>query len=144
MKDPTQTKTLELTDEQYRRLLLLIELGQCTLVRNHEAVEIGLADIEQYIMSFSMAFNAEDLVTYSKDMNAYFSSETLDKEVDNIIDYYDNHIFVFQLSRRLTKRDIELKKAYEEADVEEIEEREVRYWEEFDNNGVKNLYLKEN
>jgi len=142
VKTTGEPKNLSLTDEQYRRLLLLMSLGQRTLVRSDEETEIGLADIEQHVQSFSEKFNSTDLVSYGIETDMYFDSESLYDKTSEIIDYYRDLVFIGELANRLAARDIKVQgKTKKEIDIEELGRIQEYYFEEFDNNDVKNLRL---
>ena len=132
-----------MTDEQYRRLLHIISLGHRTLVEEEEkTVGVGLVDIEQYVQSFSGEFNSTDLVNYDIETGMYSHSIFLNGKTDKIIDYYKDHVFLNELTDRLTARHIKLQgKNPSEMDVEEIEKIQMSYLDEFLTNDIKNLQL---
>ena len=88
-------KSLELTDEQFRRLLQVVTLGVKTIVRDDEKVEIGLLDIDQYIMSFANKFNCGDLVDYNAQFDYYDWNATLRNSTCSIINKYQDHINIY-------------------------------------------------
>lgn len=135
-------KTLELTDEQYRRLLLLIHLGMSTIDSDGEELDIAMTDIEQYVQSFSNTFKANDLVTYDETNDFYFPSDELSANTNKIIEKYELDSFRFELVQRMSKRDIKILERTEgKKNANEIEEIELKYLDEFLKNDVENLHL---
>ncbi|HXD92640.1 MAG TPA: hypothetical protein VNX01_05465 [Bacteroidia bacterium] len=142
VKTTGKSKNLSLTDEQYRRLLLLMSLGQQTLLRDDEETEIGLIDIEQHVQSFAGEFNSTDLVSYGIETDMFFGSHSLHNKTGEIIDYYKELVFMSELADRFTARDVKLKReTKEKMDIEELGKIEDQYFSEFENNGIKNLQL---
>ena len=139
-KTTGKLKSLDLTDEQYRRLLHIISLGHRTVVQ--ECSEVGLVDIEQYVQSFAGQFNSADLVEYFPEADIYLNSDSLNDKTDKIMDYYIEHIFTYELGTRLAARDFKkLGKAEDELDPNVVEKVQFDYFAEFDENDVENLQL---
>lgn len=137
-------KSLELTDEQYSRLVELVILGVRTLVRDDQKTEIGLQDIEQYILSFAKQFNATDLVKhelYDNNVSYYDWTDKLRISSNEILDYYKDHVFLGELSRRMALNDLRLRAAGSVMNSIEIEDLEMKYFDEFEKNDVANLKL---
>jgi HJR/Mrr/RecB family endonuclease len=142
VKKTGKRKNLSLTDEQYRRLLLLVSLGCYTILEEHEEPGAGLIDVEQHILSFSEVFNSTDLVSHHTDANIYLQSDSLMAKANEIIDYYRGLVLLSELSERMAVRDIKLKgKTKEKMDGEEFEKIQFEYFNEFEINDVKNLQL---
>ncbi len=142
VKTTGELKTLELTEEQYRRLLLAINLGLRTIVKDDDGIEIALVDIEQYILSFSKEFNSSNLSVYDPESGFYLNTKELKSKTEELINYYNDHIFRYELTKRLARRDIKLSgKTEEELTASEIEQIELKYLDEFIENDVNNLQL---
>lgn len=142
VKTTGELKTLELTEEQYRRLLLGLNLGLRTIVKDDDGIEIALVDIEQYILSFSKEFNSSNLSVYDPESGFYLNTKELKSKTEEIINYYNDHIFRYELTKRLARRDIKLSgKTEEELTADEIEQIELKYLNEFIENDVNNLQL---
>lgn len=133
-------KTLELTDEQYKRLLLLINLGKGFIIEEFGETEKGLENIHQHILSFSKHFNATEEVTFDEKIAYFMTEKNLDEKTHVFINEYKENNFLFELSDRFAARDIEeLEKSQPKRTIDEIEDLELEYLDEFDKNGIKNL-----
>lgn len=137
-------KTLDLTDEQYRRLVLAVTLALRIVVRDDEKTEIGLQDIHQYILSYAKQFNSTDLITAEtyEDYGDYYTwTDKLRISANDVLDYYKDHVFLSELSDRLALRDFSQIDPNCEKTKTEFEQIRSDYFNEFDENDVMNLQL---
>jgi hypothetical protein len=135
-----ELKKLELTDEQYKRLVYLMQLGIHTISEFNDEKGKGIQDIEQYIWSFSRQFNATELVDYEPVIDMYVPSETLKNENKELLAEHDQNIFLFKLVRKLADRDRNLSGYSPESEINS--DLEIQYITEYEKHGVKNLFLK--
>ena len=103
------------------------------------------ADLEKYIFSRAQDFGLEDYVDIESG-DIFPSREIEEGEPRDLIDYYDEEVLWEELAHRLASRDF-----YNDYGRETIENMGVKerikknhpylekYWEEFDNYGLKRL-----
>ena len=139
-------KNIELTDEQYRRLLTLINLAAPIASQDNEKINLDLRDIEQYISSHSSYFNSRDLVAYNEDTKFYHPSEILDEKVKSFLEHYNTTTLWFELADKLAVRDFEFFNKSEDIEKlslqefeEKLDELKLKYWKEFHANDIKNI-----
>lgn len=144
LKTTGEFKTIDLTTEQYRRLLLAVSLGLRTIVKDDNDHEANIIDIHQYLMSYAPAFDSKDSVEYDVENDWYFETPKHKETVKDIIDYYEEHVLFCELARRMASKTVDnLEKKGIVLSIEEIEEIELGYFEEFISNGFKKLALSE-
>ena len=145
VKTTGKPMTLDLTEEQYRRLLTLLALGNSCFAKDTDKMGIGNIDIQQHIMSFYKKFNAADLVLYYDDIGMFSNSKTLRNKVHKLVDKYDEQTVLFGIIDKLADKDFEelLKQTSipENDHAEELERIQLEYLDEFEKNGFKNLIL---
>lgn len=140
---------IELTKEQYLKLLELVYLGEwmANSYRRKEDFNEAYDEIMQYILSFAKDLDL-DLVDYDEEGNYYFTTRKFEESLSQTIDEYDNNTFWLELANRLAERDL----LREIGPVNELSDQhygrklelEEKYLQEFERNGLKNLQLKTN
>lgn len=139
---------IELTKEQYRELLKVVYLGSWMInsFRNAEERVDATEAIEQYINSYAKQFESEDMITYNTKYNVYDVTKTIEAELHQFIDAYDEDTFWAELAERLALRDIARKSGptlqLNEHQIEEQYEIEEQYFNEFEKNGLKNVFIR--
>jgi hypothetical protein len=139
---------IELTKEQYRKLIELLFLGNWianatrTGVKGDE-MRTDYQDIEKYILSFAGDFRAGDAVL--KEEGEYFTTMQFEESLIPLIEGYDEYTFWEELADRLANRDL-LKeigpvRILKDEHMERKDTIEERYQEEFEKNGLRNLIL---
>lgn len=147
---------IEFDEKQYNALIRLVFLGrQMMEYVNEEESDEALIDneyeaLEQYILSFFKNFGADDCVEFSAKHKAFFTTRAFEDAMQPVIDSYDDWRFWEELEDRLSARDLVEKVGPETAEKLEFEERykmmesiSQRYEEEFVENGIQNLILKD-
>jgi hypothetical protein len=139
---------IELTEEQYRRLVELVFLGSwfANSIETGEGINEDFEEMEQVILSYSKQLNMEDLITYDEEFEEYFPTTEFEDIVDPYIKKYDNEVFWEGLLNRLAKRDLlrEIGPVNRMSDdhLKRLFEIEEKYDIEFEKNGLKNLEVK--
>ncbi len=144
---------IEFSKEQYLDLMKLVYLGNYvvnTAMGNEEDIE-NFNKIEDFIFSKAKDAGLERFVEDIEEDNekTIYASEELEGEVEEIIEAFEENIFWQDLVDLLTKRDVESKYSEDELaamDMEKIMDIESeifeKYADEFDKNGINNLFLK--
>ncbi|MCC6275300.1 MAG: hypothetical protein IT569_05555 [Leptospiraceae bacterium] len=148
---------IELSDEQYRKLIEIVYLGRflCDMVKiDEEEGEnefLDYEELEQYLLSFSEDANlGEDYVQFDEVSGEYIPTGLFEEEsgLTQIIEDYDDAIFWEELTYKLSRRDFTIQygeKNVQEMSLEEKIEKEQpffeRYSEEFFKHGIRNLQI---
>ena len=139
-------KNIELTDEQYRRLLTLMHIALPIATQDNELENLELRDIEQYVSSYSSYFNSKDLVFYDEETKFYHASEILDEKVKSFSEPYNTNTLWFELAGKLSIRDFKIFNKAEDIEKlslqefeEKLDELKLKYWNEFHANDIKNI-----
>ena len=144
-------KSIELTRQQYRNLLLSVIIG--TYIREAVAELEGgnlseVTDFEAYLLSFAKNFDCEDMV---EDLEGYLvPSDKICREYhDKIIEKYNDDEFWNRLIIDLGQRDFYRTMTLEEKKIIEKENRlpkrvhEIYKWyeKELEDNGLENVKI---
>jgi hypothetical protein len=137
---------IELTEEQYKKLLDLVFLGRWMSTSMKEDNTNEYEDIEQHILKYAEAFNAADYVEYDEKYGTFFTTGMLEEELDSIIEEYDEFTLWEQLAARFAERDL----AREIGPVSKLTEKhyarkfdlEDEYTHEFMTNGIRNVVFQ--
>ena len=139
---------INISNEQYARLVKLLYLGDWMVNSfRFERVE-DFDEISQYIFSLAEKFGLASY--FEKDENQlYFPTGEFDEEMSHFIyDYNDFNLFN-DLMHALAHRDVIAEhgeKKTEAMSHHEFQEKEApyleKYAEEFEKNGIDNLYIK--
>lgn len=80
---------LKLNNEQYRKLIQLIYIGEWVVNSYKENQdEYEFTDIEQYVYSFFKQYQCEDLIEFDEESQMYFPTSEMDETMMNYIDDY--------------------------------------------------------
>ena len=145
-----EVMNIELTPEQYRRLVTLVHLGlhvSDTFDDESDAEREELEKTASLIYSKAPEFEAGDLVHPEPEDGIYYTNEKLEDMVEPYLDRNEGGVFWFELTHQLAARDPG--RAMEEgSDLpegitrEELFESLVSFYsEEFEAGGLENLYL---
>lgn len=125
-------KAIELTNDEYKNLLVLMSVGMWVTTANgfdseNKAAEPNTVQeaLNQKILAKAADFGAENLVEHDKEEAMYFTSEEIDEEVIETMLDYDESSFWQELIGRLSFRD-----AAAELGVEEVFDFEAELSEE--------------
>lgn len=139
---------INFTKKQFTQLLDLLYLGEWTAnsSRSYTERHTGYDELVQYVYAFAKEMGQEEKIIFDKQSNEYFPTQEYEKQLQPIIDENDNDVFWQELSMRLSQRDL----AKGEKVLKDQEERTKRlfeldeyYEEEFVNNGLARLVVKE-
>ncbi|AXH99121.1 hypothetical protein DV702_04845 [Sporosarcina sp. PTS2304] len=139
---------INFTKKQFKHLLDLVHLGEWTAnsSRNPEQLIKEYEELYQYINSFAKDFGYDDIITFERDHNEYYPTQAYENQLQPIIDVNDNDVFWNELSSRLAERDL-ANEAVVPRDKDErfkrLLEIEERYEEEFEENGLARLVVRE-
>ncbi len=144
---------INITKKQYKILLELLYLGDWVInarfTENDDEFKKDVSDLSNYFRSFAKDFGTkENELTYSKELNQYFFAKEKELEVHNYIEEYNEDVFWEELQERLVMmefdkiyhEDIQKKMSIEER-FQKIREIENKYDQEFETNGIENLYV---
>jgi hypothetical protein len=143
------TRTIELTQEQYKNLIKLVYLGHWMSNSHRDDPISELDNVENFIYSFAKDFNCAEMVDNDSKNTRFYPSFQMEQEMDAYIQEYDDYTFWDELAWHLADRDFEEK--YDPAQTlvmtteEILREKDAlveKYFGEFDTSGVDNLYLK--
>lgn len=143
------TKKIELTSEEYKNLLRLVYLGHWMANSHRDNPVVELDNVENLIYSYAKDFGCEDMVDVDSKLKRYYPSFELENEMDIYIQEYDDYSFWDELAWHLADRDFE--KKFDPAHTlvmttdEILREKDIiveKYFNEFDKNGVENLFIK--
>ena len=125
-------------------------LGDCDNEKSYKKKSDDLEEFEKYLLSFAKDFSSEDLVE-KWEGEIIISDETSEK-FQEITDDYEDLIFWDELATKMGKRDFqrsitkEDKKYLKENNnwlPEKIHKIYNKYHDEFEENGIDNLEIKE-
>ena len=102
---------LELTPEEFERLLKLAYLGEAvandwTPADRHEPQQLGMTDVLYDLCARAKDTPAAGYVVQDEKSGEWMPSQALDQEMDEIISRYDNEVFWDELIARMTRRDL--------------------------------------
>ncbi len=145
---------IHLTKNEYKALLDMLYITHSVLHGYHVDTREETQkywDLEQKLYSFTKGFDAEDLVSYDNKYEEYMPTRKFDDETPatKFLNEYDNEVFWDELIENLAKRDLIDKHGPEilqrvltdEAVFNELRSYKIKYSEEFEKNGIKNLRL---
>ncbi|GMA51480.1 hypothetical protein GCM10025857_28370 [Alicyclobacillus contaminans] len=138
---------IELTKDQYRRLLALVFLGEW--VANgavpHEDRRRDLQEVADHIYSFARQFDAEDWVEYCQDCGVFHANEAMEEALLPMLDEYDEDVFWDVLSHHLAYRDVMVSVGPDKEFSKEMEmklwRRKEQYDQEFQRHGLDHVRL---
>jgi len=133
---------------QYRDLLRLVYLGDWMANAIKESPPYLFEEVEQHILSYAKEAGMDRSVVFDHESKKYYQTADFDQEMQEIIEDYENYIFWEELASRLAERDLvdEIgEEAIEKMDVLEIVKAKepflVKYYQEFEKNGLENIYI---
>lgn len=138
---------LELSTEQYKKLVELVYLGGwlANSFRTDDRIE-DLAEVEHLIYSKAEDFQAEDLFLEKSNYGYVDVNQDLEKKLHNLIEEYDEDSFWAELAERLAKRDLLRKlgpvQKITEEQLDQLFELEEQFYREFEKNGLKNIVIQ--
>ena len=144
VKTTGEFKNIELTDEQYERLITLLKIGISVAAVDGKYANTGLIDIDQYISSYARQFNADHLIALSETFKFYLCTDTLSSKIHILHGSFKDQYLRRELSRKLAERDVlqKLNSISPEKIDEAIAEIESHYIQEFNENDLDNVTIK--
>jgi hypothetical protein len=144
---------INITKKEYRLLLDIFSIA--TWVMNSYKYEpdpksIPYENLEQKFMAFAKDFGFKNLVEYDPKMDTYYPTSEYEKEESDMqfIDEFEEETFWDTLCSELAKRDLikemgpEKFKSTNHLEIfEKTDKRAIKYSEEFERNGLKNLII---
>ncbi|MFB6355352.1 MAG: hypothetical protein ABEJ65_02420 [bacterium] len=139
---------IELSEQQYETLLLMIEAGNWLInVTRKDRIE-KFDNLQSELFSHAEDVDLEELVHYAEDEDRYFPADELTQRIMDFVNEYENDSFWDTLVSRLAERDIQQQYDQETLDdmntrewVKTLHEHEEKYWEEFEEHGVERLVI---
>jgi hypothetical protein len=137
---------IELTHDEYRKLIELTYLGEWFVNAHHDAEfqdETATEILQQVLGSHDLAGVGRDIETG----NYYLDNEWSERLFDQYIIDYDDHVFWDELTERLAQRDLARKRRVpveqinRDDDILELKPIEERYRRELEASGIDRLEL---
>lgn len=136
---------INFTKKQYETLLKLIEYGQW-ITSSQEVVGEDYNEMEQYILSYAKEFHFEG-VRFNKESQVYDLMAESKKEMDQVINEYEDMVFWDKLAYYLARRDFSKESSNKEYSQEEVFQRllelEDKYHIHFENHGLRYVKIEE-
>ena len=140
---------IDLTKKQYKSLVTLVYLGDWIINSHKTKPEKKVEDVRRHINGFAQEGGLGDWIEYDPELQGYYETRTMDEEMNQYIDEYDNYTFWEELIHRLARRDFIRQYGVERIKEMNIEERidkeysfESKYAEEFEKNGIDNILIE--
>ena len=143
--------TIELTTEEYRRLLNMVQIARWVLhahKTNTPPQTRPYNELEQKIASYAVEMKMDDTIVYDDHLEGYFPTAECEAEYLAYIDDYDNDVFWDELASRLAERDLVDAEGEEQVlnmdgfeRVKKLGKREDTYIQEFIEHGLENLAI---
>ncbi len=146
---------INFTKNEYRLLLDMISIAEWVMRARKTEDDPNVEPynrLEQKILSLAKEFGCDDLIEYSKEFDKYYPTADYEESETfmGFIDDFEEDVFWDELGRRLAQRDLLREEGSENfrsmnptERFIETEERAEAYYNEFVENGLKNLVLKE-
>ena len=146
---------IELSDEEYQRLLTLVSIGERVLSdwtpeSRWSTQQQRSADLLVDLCARAPDSRHADLVARDPDSGEWVPSRALEDETDRIISYYDEEVFWDQLVTRFARRDLvaeygdDALKRLSPAHARQAEEAMIGYYErEVDRHGIARMIVGE-
>lgn len=136
---------ISMTNKQYETLLKLVQYGSwMTAARDIESEQMEYHELEQHVLSFANDFGAEG-ITFDAQYQLYDVSVERERDVQQVIDEYEEMVFWDKLAYYLARRDLTAELAQQPVSEEEASTRlielEESYHEYFEENGVQHLRI---
>lgn len=136
---------IELTRDQYRKLLVLAYLGDHVINTPAEDEDEGSLELLSHLNSYCKEFDSTDLVDPNPlpEDGRFYGTRKMDEQVFQHIEEYDDDIFWNDLAGHLAMRDLEGKEFASDEEREEfIQSRAEHYVSEFEESGLENFKLE--
>ena len=146
---------INFTKKEYAALLDILEISEWIMNSN----KIGSSEkndiysmVQQKIYSYAKEMGCDELLMYDEEFKEYYPTSQFDETSPyrEIIDEYDNETFWGELLERFIERDMEKHFGRNKMDrmtLDEYFDKEEpfrrKYSEEFGNNGIEHLFLRE-
>lgn len=98
--------TMTLSDDDYRRLLVLTFLGEWMVNAIRKEPDPSYGDAASRVYSFAKGTPLEMFTVFDGKIGEWAPSEKLESEAHPLIDEYDDKTFWEELTARLTERDL--------------------------------------
>lgn len=144
----TKSINIELTTEQYKKLVELVYLGNwmANAVKTGEILENEYEQIEHQMFSYSKDAELGDFVSLDDQYGEYVLSDEVEDKMQQLIREYDDFTFWQELTYRLAERDLyreigpvsKLTEQHHERKFQIVEQYEF----EFKKSGLRQLILK--
>ncbi|NLK63037.1 MAG: hypothetical protein GX287_06225 [Fusobacteria bacterium] len=138
---------IELTREQYKKLLELIYMGETVINISKMTRDKDTLLLIKNILSYYKDFKSEHIIEYDKSFDEYYTTPEFDDILQCHLEEYDNYTFWNELAFRLASKDFDKIPENEKKNLNETEifnmisKLESKYKDEFEKNGVLNLEI---
>ena len=142
--------TITLSDEQYRRVVILTMLGEWMVNATRQEPDSDFEVAASQLYSFAKGTHAEKLVSYDDEATQWVASAESDAEIHAFIDDYDDKTFWEDLTTRMAERDLVADRGERAVNgmrsgerVRAIQTYAKKYVDEFEKYGLERLVLLE-
>jgi hypothetical protein len=142
--------TITLSDDQYRRIVILTMLGEWMVNATRKEPDGDFEFAASQLYAFAKGTPAEPLVTYDEESTRWIPSDTSDDEVHTLIDDYDDKTFWEDLTTRMAERDLTAERGERAVNgmrpaerLRAIEAAAKKYVDEFEHHGLERLLISE-
>ena len=137
---------INLTPDQYRKLIELAYLGEWVINAQHDP-EYADEDAGRVLQTLLSAKNFEGVGRDDETGEYFINTEWVEALYDKYILDYDDHVFWDELTERLAQRDlakargVSLDEVNRDDDLLELRPLEERYREELEEHGIERLEI---
>ena len=142
--------TITLSDEQYRRLVVLTMLGEWMVNATQKEPDANYEYAASQLYSFAKGTPAEKLVSLDPETRMWVPSADSDEEIHALIDDYDDKMFWEDLTTRMAERDLLAERGERAVNgmrpaerVRMIQSYAKPYVDEFEERGLDRLVVAE-
>jgi hypothetical protein len=141
---------LNLDQEQFRTLLEIVYLGNWMVNSIRTPVLQEHDDMTRMFFAAAQNFGLDELATHHAKSDTWRPSEAMHDAVEQFISDYEQEVFWSELVDALSARDLDGTMGEDMVDSLDDDEYDLKrrgfekkYWDEFNENGVDRLFIKE-
>lgn len=142
--------SIELSKEEYQRLVKLLFLGEWVSSAFQEEQPVELWSVVQKVFSKAGDFGIPELVEHDSEADEYFVNADFEEDLMAVVDDYDRSVMWEEIVEMLAARDMDeeyggetIEDMDEGAYMEALNSHTDKYYDEFEKNGVARLKITE-
>jgi hypothetical protein len=141
---------LNLEQEQFRSLLEIVYLGNWMINSIRTPAIAEYAELSEMFFAAAKNFELDELARHLPKSDTWHASQAMHDSVEHFVSEYEDEVFWTELVDSLATRDLD--RMLGEDTVDDLDDDEYdlkrrkfekKYWDEFTENGVDNLFLKD-